>query len=318
MSTEMELDIVSAGQSGPIKPSFVAVNHSALANPADAVRLIRARLDIVRAVRAEVMQENAHFGKIPGTDKPTLLQPGAQILCMAFGLTVHSESSNTRHLDGGHIDVEYVVTLIHASSGTTWATGVGSASTMESKHRWRNESRKCPNCGQPVFKSKFPVNGDLGWYCNGKRGGCGENYHSLDHRIVDQQVGKVENPDIADQYNTVRKMAWKRAFVAAVLTATAASEMFTQDMEDLIEPEAEVPRKSAPKKSVPKDGTERWRKAYDYFKGRPELMAWLKMQWHDQNGDTDFPPFKEMSDDALDWVAAMVEKARKEAPGVTE
>lgn len=44
---------------------------------------------------------------------------------------------------------------------------------------------------------------------------------------------KEENADIADTYNTVLKMAKKRAFVDAVKSTTAASDIFTQDVEDL-------------------------------------------------------------------------------------
>lgn len=44
---------------------------------------------------------------------------------------------------------------------------------------------------------------------------------------------RVENQDIADTYNTVLKMAKKRAFVDAVKSTTAASDIFTQDIEDL-------------------------------------------------------------------------------------
>ena len=47
------------------------------------------------------------------------------------------------------------------------------------------------------------------------------------------QKVKVENPDIADTWNTVLKMAKKRAFVDAVKSTTAASDIFTQDVEDL-------------------------------------------------------------------------------------
>lgn len=42
-----------------------------------------------------------------------------------------------------------------------------------------------------------------------------------------------ENPDIADVYNTVLKMAKKRAYVDGILSATAASDIFTQDLEDM-------------------------------------------------------------------------------------
>lgn len=47
------------------------------------------------------------------------------------------------------------------------------------------------------------------------------------------QSRRVENPDIADTYNTVLKMAKKRALVDAVKSTTAASDIFTQDVEDL-------------------------------------------------------------------------------------
>ena len=46
------------------------------------------------------------------------------------------------------------------------------------------------------------------------------------------RVVKGENPDIADCYNTVLKMAYKRALVAATLNATAASDIFIQDLDD--------------------------------------------------------------------------------------
>jgi hypothetical protein len=46
---------------------------------------------------------------------------------------------------------------------------------------------------------------------------------------------KMENPDIADTYNTVLKMAKKRAYIDGILSATAASDIFTQDIEDFPE-----------------------------------------------------------------------------------
>ena len=58
--------------------------------------------------------------------------------------------------------------------------------------------------------------------------------------IVSQGVGccnngekKYTSSSLADVINTVIKMAKKRAFVDAVLTAAGASGLFTQDMEDI-------------------------------------------------------------------------------------
>ena len=38
----------------------------------------------VQEVMRSVMRPDVHYGKIPGTDKPTLYQPGADVLCMTF------------------------------------------------------------------------------------------------------------------------------------------------------------------------------------------------------------------------------------------
>lgn len=45
---------------------------------------------------------------------------------------------------------------------------------------------------------------------------------------------RQENPDIADTWNTVLKISKKRSFVDAVKSTTAASDIFTQDIEDMV------------------------------------------------------------------------------------
>lgn len=50
----------------------------------------------------------------------------------------------------------------------------------------------------------------------------------------DWKTGETsENQDLADTYNTVLKMAKKRAHVDATITACSASDIFTQDVEDM-------------------------------------------------------------------------------------
>ena len=44
---------------------------------------------------------------------------------------------------------------------------------------------------------------------------------------------RVEHDNPADYYNTVKKMAKKRAMADGILTATCSSDLFTQDLEDL-------------------------------------------------------------------------------------
>ncbi len=93
--------------------------------------------------------------------------------------------------------------------------------------------RACPNCGKPaIIKGKAEYGG--GWVCFKKKGGCGSTFPDNAPEITGQEVGQIKNPDIADQTNTILKMAQKRAFVAATLIATNTSDYFTQDMEDFI------------------------------------------------------------------------------------
>lgn len=85
---------------------------------------------------------------------------------------------------------------------------------------------------------------DPEWYCWAKKEGCGTTFKLNDPAIVDQQTGRIPNPDLADVYNTVLKMAVKRAHVAAILFVTCASDVFTQDVEDMPEFSDESPRRA--------------------------------------------------------------------------
>jgi len=54
----------------------------------------------------------------------------------------------------------------------------------------------------------------------------------------------VENLELPDLYNTIIKMANKRALVAATLTATAASDIFTQDLGEDVYVVEDEPKKT--------------------------------------------------------------------------
>lgn len=177
------------------------------------------------------MKKDVHFGTIPGTNKPTLYKDGAEKLSLMFRLAPRYDIQKIE-MEKGHREYEISCSLTHILTGNFFGQGVGSCSSMESKFRWRNAQRVCPSCGmETIIKGKEEYGG--GWLCYRKKGGCGEKFESEDKKIIDQVIGKVENPDIADIYNTVKKMAKKRAFVDAMLTATAASDIFSQDIEDL-------------------------------------------------------------------------------------
>ncbi len=184
-----------------------------------------------------IMKRDTDFGTVPGTGtKPTLLKPGAEKLTTFFGLApvFVSERIVEEFGDDGREPLffyRYRCELYRA--GTLVGSGIGSCNSRESKYRYRNDVRKCPECGKAaIIKGKEEYGG--GWLCFKKKDGCGAKFEENDPAIINQSVGKVPNPDVADLVNTIDKMAQKRALIAAVLIAVNASEFFTQDVEDMV------------------------------------------------------------------------------------
>jgi len=142
----------------------------------------------------KVLKDKEHYGLIPSTTKKTLYKAGAEIVALCFG--IHPEFVVERiDLPDGH--VEYIVTckMFRNSDEMKLAEGVGSCSSMESKYRYRKVQKLNPDT-----KKKEDV--------------------------------QIDNPKKEDQFNTILKMAKKRAFVDAVITATGASDFVTQDIDD--------------------------------------------------------------------------------------
>jgi hypothetical protein len=204
----------------------------------DLATAVRRRNFMVEVTR-NLMMAGVDYGVIPGTgSKPTLLKPGAERLCTLFGLSPElHEVAAIEDWDGtgeGHGEplffYRYTVKLV--KNGILLGEGVGSCSSRESRYRWRAAERKCPKCGkQAIVKGREEYG--AGWLCFGKKGGCSAKFKDGDSAIEGQPTGRVINPDMADLVNTIRKMAVKRALVAAVLIATNASEFYTPDTEDL-------------------------------------------------------------------------------------
>lgn len=208
---------------------------------------LKDQVQVIQQAMKSVMKNDEHFGVIPGTNKPTLLKPGAEKLSLLFRLAP-KYAVDRFDMENGHREYEVRCTLVHINTGNFIGEGVGSCSTMEKKYRYRKAGRVCPECGEEsIIKGKKEYGG--GWLCFQKKGGCGKKWKDGAKEIESQSAGQVENPDIADAYNTVLKMAKKRAHVDAILTATAASDIFTQDVEDM--PEFSESNKSPEKSSKP-------------------------------------------------------------------
>lgn len=193
------------------------INASALS-----VEDMRSQIHHIQAHMRENMKEGEHFGLVPGCgEKKTLLKAGAEKLSFIFQLTPEFKET-VIDLPRGHREYRVTCVLTHRPSSTVCAAHPGSCTTMEGKYRFRTE-----NTNQPVPPA----------YWNGRDSGLlgGPAFKAKKINNEWKIVQQVEHDNPADYYNTCLKMACKRAHVGATLAALAASDLFTQDVEDMPE-----------------------------------------------------------------------------------
>lgn len=197
----------SAGNAMSIPPHHTAPKDSRAMTAAD----MRAHVNLVQEVMRAVMKEDTHYGTIPGSKKKSLYKPGAEVLATTFRIAVSYRVEDISTDD----HVRYRVTAIgtHQTTGIVLGDGMGECSSGEEKYKWR----------RAICEEEF------------------EDTPANRRRIkFGKYQGKVEKTkqvrtEPADQANTILKMACKRAQVAMTLNVTAASDIFTQDIEDLPE-----------------------------------------------------------------------------------
>ena len=190
---------------------------------------------LIQDAMKAAMQDGQHFGKIPGCgDKPTLLQPGAQTILLLFRLNPDYEVTQT---DLGNHHREYSVKCrLTSASGVFVGAGLGSCSTMEAKYRYRVAPKTLTD--QPVPKMYWELRKSDPAAAQALIGGKGFSTRKDEDgnwMIAEGSSEKIEHDNPADYYNTCLKMACKRALVSATLTRTAASDIFSQDLEELRE-----------------------------------------------------------------------------------
>lgn len=188
---------------------------------------VLARLNKVQELMRRAMEVGTDFGVIPGTSsKPTLLKPGAEKLCLLFQLSPEYNTIKTFH-DDGHLTVESTCRIL--SHGIFRGEASAMCSTREVKYAYRKGERVCPRCGKPaIIKGKAEFGG--GWICWAKKDGCNAKFADTDAAITSQSVARVANADIADSFNTVLRLAEKRAFIAAVRLVTGSSSLFDEEI----------------------------------------------------------------------------------------
>lgn len=193
------------------------------------IQNVLGQVQLIQQVMTTVMKEDEHYGKIPGTNKPTLYKSGAEKLCMVFRLSQEYEFIQTvREM----LFIAYTVkcSLVHIPTGLVVASGIGSCNSREKKYRYVYIEEITD---KPVPKAYWDARNA------GNNKECkrilGEGFKAVKDNGVWMiaKAEKVENDNPFDLDNTITKMACKRALVAATLNATAASDIFSQDLEDI-------------------------------------------------------------------------------------
>jgi hypothetical protein len=188
---------------------------------------VKEQIHLIQQVMRDHMLLGEHYGTIPGVKKNILFKAGAEKLCLLFRLAPRfTVDEDTRDVPPGHKTFRVKCELVKITDGTFWGEGVGMASTMETKYRFRRGEGE--NTGRPVPQAYWDERDPE--LLGGK-----EFFPSKDEKgkwAVFKKTAPVENQNIADTYNTVLKIAKKRAHVDATITATAASDIFTQDLEE--------------------------------------------------------------------------------------
>lgn len=165
-----------------------------------------AQVRLIAEVMKSVMKDGTHYGVIPGCQKPSLWKPGAEKLLVTFRIATESAVEDLSTHDEARYRVTRRATAI--SNGAFLGSATGECSSNEEKYKWRGIVCAAEYEATPEDRRREKF----------KRDGTSFKQVRTNH---------------ADVANTILKMADKRSYVALALQTTAASDLFTQDLEDL-------------------------------------------------------------------------------------
>lgn len=181
---------------------------------------------ILDQIYRSVLKEGTDYGKIPGTPKPSLWKPGAELLAGWLRITIDCKILKQEE-DYAKPFFNYIAEArVYDQNGFYIGNGFGSCNSREPQYAFRWISEKDILVG--MEKEKLLRRSD------GK------------YRI------DASANELFGQANAILKKAKKRAFVDAILTVTGASRIFTQDIgedgeeEKAIEAKGEIAPSQSP------------------------------------------------------------------------
>lgn len=166
---------------------------------------------VVLDVMNKCMKKGHDYGVIPGCKLPSLYKPGAEKLLSTFRISC--KPSIVEDLSTSDERRYRVTTEAVSISGVFLGACCGECSSDEDKYKWKKAV-----CDEEW--SDTPENMRREKWKSGYNGGK-------------PFKAKQIRTSPADVSNTILQMASKRAMVATTRQVTAASDLFTQDMDDL-------------------------------------------------------------------------------------
>lgn len=170
---------------------------------------VREHVNLIQKVIKSVMKEGVHYGIIPGCKLPSLYKAGSEVLLSTFRIAVSLVVEDLSTPDCIRYRVHTIGT--HQTTGIVVGEGIGECSSDEAKYRWR----RC------YIKQEYEATTE-----SRRR----IKFSEWKGKLQEQMEVRTEPADLA---NTVLKMAKKRAQIDLTLTGLAASDCFTQDIEDM-------------------------------------------------------------------------------------
>lgn len=172
---------------------------------------VLARMTRILEIQKTVMKVNVHFGTIPGTQKPTLLKPGAEKLLVTFQIAGVPTRIEDLSVPGEEVRYRVHIQGVSQVSGVVLGEAAGECSSNEEKYRWRK-----PVCDEEYDETPEDM-----------RRAVWKKYQGTTYKA------KQIRTSPADVANTILQMATKRALVPMTKTVLACSDIFEQDLEDM-------------------------------------------------------------------------------------